>query len=83
VLAAGNIANAINDPNTALVTKEYAIKYFGDWKSAIGKTFSIFGLPIKVTAFLIILPSNTDFPLGVVVSYATLTTNIDMSIGEV
>ena len=78
-LAAGNIANAINDPNTALVTKEYAIKYFGDWKSAIGKTFSIFGLPIKVTGILNNPPSNTDFPLGVVVSYATLTTNIDMS----
>src|SRR6476659_2191225 len=78
-LAAGNIADAINDPNTALVTKEYAIKYFGDWKSAIGKTFSIFGLPIKVTGILNNPPSNTDFPLGVVVSYATLTTNIDMS----
>ena len=77
-LAAGNISNAINDPYTALLTKDIATKYFGDWKSAMGKTLSIFGFPIKVTGILNNPPSNTDFPLGIVVSYATLTTNTDM-----
>jgi len=54
-LAEGNIANAISEPNTALLTKDVASKYFGDWKTAIGKTLKIFELPVKVTAFLITL----------------------------
>ena len=37
-LAEGNMANAISEPNTALLTKEIASKYFGDWKTASGKT---------------------------------------------
>jgi len=74
-LVEGNMVNAINDPNTALLTKEIASKYFGDWKTAMGKTLKIFGLPIKVTGILNNPPSNTDFPLGVVVSYATLVKN--------
>jgi putative ABC transport system permease protein len=71
-LAEGNIANAISEPNTALLTKDIASKYFGDWKTAMGKTLKIFGFPIKVTGILNNPPSNTDFPLGLVVSYATL-----------
>jgi putative ABC transport system permease protein len=77
-LAAGNIVNAVNSPNTVLLTKNTATKYFGDWKSAMGKTLSIFGLPVKVTGILNNPPSNTDFPLRVVMSYATLTANTDM-----
>ena len=74
-LAEGNMKTAINDPNTVLLTKDVATKYFGEWKSAIGKSISMFGLPIKVTGILENPPSNTDFPLGVVVSYATFTAN--------
>src|SRR4030095_4176083 len=78
-LAEGNIANAISEPNTALLTKDIASKYFGDWKTAMGKTLKIFELPIKVTGILNNPPSNTDFPLGVVLSYATLVKNVDMN----
>jgi ABC-type antimicrobial peptide transport system permease subunit len=78
-LAEGNIANAINEPNTALLTKDIASKYFGDCKNAIGKTLKIFGSPIKVTGILNNPPSRTDFPVGVVVSYATLAKNTDMN----
>ena len=78
-LAEGNIANALAEPNTALLTKEIASKYFGEWKTAIGRTLKIFGFPIKVTGILNNPPSNTDFPLGVVVSYATLAKNVDMN----
>src|ERR1043166_8393105 len=74
-LTEGNIANAINEPNTVLLTKKIASKYFGDWKTAGGKSLKIFGLPIKVTGVLDDPPPNTDFPLGVVVSYATLVKN--------
>ncbi len=78
-LAEGNIKFAINEPNTALLTKDIASKYFGDWKTAIGKTLKVFRLNIKVTGILNNLPSNTDFPLKVVLSYATLTKNVNMN----
>src|SRR6476620_9883569 len=61
-LAEGNIANAISEPNTALLTKDIASKYFGGWKNAMGKTLKIFGFSIKVTGILNNPPSNTDFP---------------------
>jgi ABC-type antimicrobial peptide transport system permease subunit len=77
-LAEGNIANAISEPNTVLLTKAIASKYFGDWKTAIGKSLKIFGFTAKVTAILNDPPANTDFPLGVVLSYATLVKAVDM-----
>jgi putative ABC transport system permease protein len=78
-LAEGNINNAISEPNTGLLTKDVASKYFGDWRSAIGKTLKIYGLDIKVTGILNNPPSNTDFPLSVVISYETLVKNTDMN----
>jgi ABC-type antimicrobial peptide transport system permease subunit len=77
-LAAGNIANAISGPNTALLTKDIATKFFGDWKTAMGKTFTSFGLPFKVTGILNNPPANTDFPLGIVFSYSTIAKKEDM-----
>ncbi len=62
----------LNEPNTVLLTKDIASKYFGDWKTAIGKTMKVFGVNLKVTGVLENPPPNTDFPLGVVLSYETL-----------
>jgi len=77
-LATGNI-NSLNEPNTVLLTKDVAAKYFGDWQQAMGKTLHLYGRDIKVVGILNNPPANTDFPLSVVVSYATLTHSIDMS----
>jgi len=78
-LAKGNITKALNDPNAALLTKDIATKYFGDWNAAIGKTLGIFGNNITITGILNDPPANTDFPLGVVLSYATLTQGVNMT----
>lgn len=71
-LAEGNLNTALQEPNTGLLTKDIATKYFGDWKSAIGKTIYLYGFDIKINGILNNPPVNTDFPLGVVISYATL-----------
>ncbi|HEX5153750.1 MAG TPA: ABC transporter permease [Parafilimonas sp.] len=71
-LVAGNINTALNDVNTVLLSKDVALKYFGDWHAAMNKTISLYGLSMKVTGILENPPTNTDFPLSVVVSYATL-----------
>ncbi len=78
-LLQGNIEKAISEPNTALLTKEIAAKYFDDWRIAVGKTISIFGKSIKVNGILDNPPVNTDFPLKVIVSYATFTKEFNLN----
>jgi putative ABC transport system permease protein len=77
--AEDNITKALSEPNTALLTKDIASKYFGDWKAAEGKTLNIFGNNIKITGILNNPPANTDFPLGIVLSYATLAKAVNMN----
>jgi ABC-type antimicrobial peptide transport system permease subunit len=71
---------SLKDPNNVLLTKEIAEKYFGDWKTAIGKTIKLeaggyifeHGTEIlKVTGILATIPVNTDFQLKLVVAYGT------------
>jgi ABC-type antimicrobial peptide transport system permease subunit len=71
---------SLKDPNNVLLTKEIAEKYFGDWKTAPGKTInleaggSIFSHGtdvLKVTGILATIPANTDFQLKLVVAFGT------------
>lgn len=69
---------SMGEPNTVLLTKEMAAKYFGDWQSAMGQTINMGRIGLKVTGILENPPSNTDFPLNIVVSYATLVEHANM-----
>jgi predicted permease len=72
-LLAGDINSALNEPNSALLTRETANRYFGDWKNAMGKTIVYDNrVNLKITGILENVPVNTDFPLKVVASYSTL-----------
>jgi ABC-type antimicrobial peptide transport system permease subunit len=75
---------SLKDPNNVLLTKEIAETYFGDWKTAIGKTIKIAGYysmgaglfqfpatALKVSGILATIPANTDFQLKLVVAYGT------------
>ena len=71
---------SLKDPNNVLLTKETAEKYFGDWKTAIGKTIKLevggylfeHGTEVlKVSGILAAIPANTDFQLKVVVAYGS------------
>jgi len=75
---------SLKDPNNVLLTKEIAETYFGDWKTAIGKTIKIKGYysmgaglfqfpatPLKVSGILATIPANTDFQLKLVVAWGT------------
>ncbi len=71
---------SLKDPNNVLLTKEIAEKYFGDWKTAPGKTIKLeaggyifeHGTEIlKVSGILATIPANTDFQLKLVVAYGT------------
>ncbi len=71
---------SLKNPNNVLLTKEIAEKYFGDWKTAMGKTIKIeaggylfeHGSEVlKVSGILATIPANTDFQLKLVVAYGT------------
>jgi len=71
---------SLKEPNNVLLTKETAEKYFGDWKTAMGKTMKLevgsyifeHGTEIlKVSGILAPIPPNTDFQLKLVASFGT------------
>jgi len=71
---------SLKEPNNVLLTKEMAEKYFGNGKTAIGKTITLevggymfeHGKEIlKVSGILADMPANTDFQLKVVVAYGS------------
>jgi predicted permease len=69
---AGN-AHVLKNPNTAVVTKKMAEKYFGNWQSAIGGLLKIDNTAtVKIEGILDDPPQNTDFPIGVIGSYETM-----------
>ena len=77
----GGVAKqTLADPNNAVLTKETAERYFGDWKDAVGKSIMFDNrYTFKITGILENVPTNTDFPLKVVVSYSSLK---KMSVGS-
>ena len=69
---AGDPATALDKPNTAVITKETAERYFGDWQNAIGKTFLYNNSElIQVTGIIKDVPVNTDFQIKVAISFLT------------
>jgi predicted permease len=73
----GDAKTALTEPASAALTQEIAEKYFGDWHAAIGKTIKYNNddkQVYKINGILKNVPANTDFPLTVVVSYATMKT---------
>jgi ABC-type antimicrobial peptide transport system permease subunit len=63
---------SLKDPNNALLTKESAEKYFGDWRDAIGKTLKLNNTDLlKVSGILANVPANTDFQFKVLIAYGT------------
>ena len=64
---------ALKDPNSVALSQKFAEKYFGDWKSAIGKTILHDNKSMyKVTGIIRNIPDNSDFPIDIVISYKTL-----------
>lgn len=60
------------EPNVAVLTQETAEKYFGTWENAIGKSIEYRNSnALKVNGILKNIPSNTDFPMKVVISFKT------------
>ncbi len=72
---AGN-ASVLKDPGQVVLTKTMAVKYFGDWKSAVGKVMKIDNaMDMKVAGIIEDVPLNSDFPTTVIGSFITIKNN--------
>jgi len=70
---AGDKKTALTEPNTVVLTQQEAEKFFGSWKDAIGKTVKTqYNTNLKVTGILKNMPTNTDFPIDMFISCATI-----------
>jgi putative ABC transport system permease protein len=70
---AGDKNTALADPNTMVLSRDEADKFFGDWHTAMGKVVRYENKrDLKVTGILENCPVNTDFPIKLVVSWVTL-----------
>lgn len=69
----GDPKTALSGINSVALTRSTAEKYFGDWHDAVGRTIKCDNKFVyQVTGILDDPPSNTDFPLSIVVSYKSL-----------
>lgn len=70
---AGDKKMALAEPNTLVLSRGEADKFFGNWRTAIGKTVKYENKrDFKVTGIIENTPANTDFPMRVVMSWITL-----------
>jgi putative ABC transport system permease protein len=67
----GDAEKSLDEPNEAVLSKKYAIKYFGK-EDAIGEVLSFESKDFKVTAIMDDYPANTDIPFDVILSYVTI-----------
>ena len=69
----GSAKESLRDPNSVVLTRETAEKYFGNWQSAIGKSIRFRDNDnFMVRGILKDPPSNSDFPLKIVASFNSI-----------
>ncbi|QMU26713.1 ABC transporter permease [Adhaeribacter radiodurans] len=68
----GNPKATLSAPNQAVLTQKAAEQYFGSWQTAVGKFIQIDDKTLQVSGILQNPPANTNFPLKVLVSFATM-----------
>lgn len=60
----------LKDPNTTVLSKRMATKFFGNWQNALGKSFNYQNEEnYKVIGVIDDIPSNSTLPLEVILSY--------------
>lgn len=68
---AGN-PSGLQEPNTVVISESLALIYFGSAEKALGKNILYENeTNLKVTGIFSDLPSNSSFPLNIVISYPT------------
>lgn len=72
---AGN-PSVLAEPGVMALTRSVAARYFGDWKSALGRTIRVDNaMDMTVKGILEDVPANSDFPITLVGSFVTIKNN--------
>lgn len=78
-LVAGNMATALKEPNTVVVSESIARKYFGN-RDPIGKVLRMENKTnCRVTAVMKDMPLNSDMQYDMLLSYSTFEKGLDLS----
>ncbi len=75
-ITSGNALKGLENPNEAVISKSLAIKYFNK-EDALGEVLEYDKHQYKITAVMEDAPSNTDFPFSLMLSYATIKSELD------
>ena len=67
----GDAERALDEPNEAIISKRWALKYFGK-EDARNEVLKFDTVEYKVTAIMEDFPANTDFPFDLMLSYSTI-----------
>lgn len=62
--------NSLAEPGNVVIDRSTAIKYFGDWKNAVGQFLKMDNaILLQVSGIVEDMPANTDFPIKIFASY--------------
>lgn len=69
----GDTKTALAQPYTVVLSRDEADKFFGNWHNAIGKVIKYENkTDLKVTGIIENMPANTDMPMKLLISFATM-----------
>ena len=72
---AGDKLRSLNDLNSVILSKSMAEKCFNTFQNSIGKTIILDNVAMTVNAVIGDAPANCDFPIEILLPYATLVAN--------
>jgi len=75
-IISGNAIKGLENPNEAVISKSLAVKYFGK-EDALGEVLEHDKKQYKITAVMEDSPSNTDFPFNLMLSCATIKSELE------
>lgn len=67
----GDAQKSIDEPNEAIISQKWAIKYFNSNENAIGKTIRFEDHDYSIRGVMEDYPSTTDLPFDLILSYIT------------
>jgi ABC-type antimicrobial peptide transport system permease subunit len=73
----GDAAKSLDEPNEAVISQKWAIKYFQSDENAIGKTIRYEDHDYSIRGVMEDYPSTTDLPFDLMLSYSTSKSSFD------
>ncbi|HMQ60358.1 MAG TPA: ABC transporter permease [Flavilitoribacter sp.] len=73
----GQKNGALNEPNALVMARTTAERCFDRWEDALGQTVLVDQIPMVVRGVIEDAPYNSDMPVQVIISYATLLAEKD------